>query len=337
MSCKCDTINIVNDNNVIVVSHADGRDGKSAYQQAVEGGYTGTEQEFNCSLSLLADVKQVKENLVSAIEYKGGTSNADKSFQGIAGDIREIPNFNLSGIEYLDGYKPTSALEAITNKKYIVSINNNNIKQLEGSYLFYDCNYLEEVEMNEVESIIGESIFDSCDNLKKISFNRLRNVTGASTFKYVPAYIKNFPELLNFTINMFSNIDKANRVYAPKVQNLINAFRYNRGLEWLEVGKLLSTEDIGQYTYGYENLRNITIGQDTNINLLLNSWMAALVIAEGQSGIDELNSNLYNNLLTKLYDHSNDGETRILQIGWLDYITPENIAYANAKGWTITN
>ena len=57
----------------------------------------------------------------------------------------------------------------------------------------------------------------------------------------------------------------------------------------------------------------------------------------GQSGIDELNSNLYNNLLTKLYDHSNDGETRILQIGWLDYITPENIAYANAKGWTITN
>lgn len=39
MSCKCDTINIINDNNIIVVSHADGRDGKSAYLQAVEGGY----------------------------------------------------------------------------------------------------------------------------------------------------------------------------------------------------------------------------------------------------------------------------------------------------------
>ena len=71
MSCKCDTINIVNDNNVIVVSHADGRDGKSAYQQAVEGGYTGTEQEFNCSLSLLADVAEVKKQIADAINERG--------------------------------------------------------------------------------------------------------------------------------------------------------------------------------------------------------------------------------------------------------------------------
>lgn len=81
MSCKCDTINIVNDNNVIVVSHADGRDGKSAYQQAVEGGYTGTEQEYNCSLSLLADVADGKKRIADAINTKGGNSTPDESFQ----------------------------------------------------------------------------------------------------------------------------------------------------------------------------------------------------------------------------------------------------------------
>lgn len=283
-----------------------------------------------------AEIADGKKSLVDAIEYKGGTSSAEKSLQGIAEDIKEIPNFNLGGIEYLDGYEPQNGLEAINTKKYITSINNNNIKQLEGRYLFYDCAYLEEVEMNEVESINGIGAFESCDNLNKISFNKLRTITGDRTFYSAPAYIKFFPELLNFTIDMFGGVDTPNRIYAPKVQNLINAFRYNRGLEWLEVGKLLSVSNLGQYTYDYVNLRNITIGQDTDINLPLNNWKATTVINEGQSGIEELNRNLYNNLLTKLYDHSTDGETRILRIGWLAHVTQENIDYANAKGWTLT-
>lgn len=103
----------------------------------------------------------------------------------------------------------------------------------------------------------------------------------------------------------------------------------------VEVGTLIESR-IPFYTSNTK-LRNFTIGQGTDVNLPFSKWKASNVVAEGQSGIDELNSNLYNNLLTKLYDHSNDGETRILQIGWLDYITEENIAYANAKGWTITN
>ena len=78
------------------------------------------------------------------------------------------------------------------------------------------------------------------------------------------------------------------------------------------------------------------MGEGTDANLKFEGWTATNVIAEGQSGIDELNSNLYNNLLTKLYDHSNDGQTRTLRIGWLANVTAENIAYANAKGWTLT-
>jgi hypothetical protein len=288
------------------------------------------------AIALDKEVADGKQSLVDAIEYKGGESSAEKSLQGIAEDIKEIPNFNLVGIKYLEGYEPTSALESITNKNYITSIKDNNINQLEGHYLFYKCDYLEEVEMNKVESINGDSFFSHCFNLIKISFNSLISVTGTNTFSRVPAYIKSFPNLINFTIDMFSNIEKPNRVYAPKVQHLIHAFRRNRGLEWLEVGKLLSTEDISQYAYNYENLRNITIGVGTDINLLFNSWEATNVINEGQSGIDELNENLYNNLLTKLADHSTDGQTRTLRLGWLAHVTQENIDYANSKGWTLT-
>lgn len=102
MSCGCD-IKIINEenkiivteeNNVIVVSHADGRDGKSAYQQAVEGGYTGTEQEFNCSLSLLADVAEGKKQIADAINYKGGEAEATQAFSTLAEEIKEIPNFD---------------------------------------------------------------------------------------------------------------------------------------------------------------------------------------------------------------------------------------------------
>ena len=83
-------------------------------------------------------------------------------------------------------------------------------------------------------------------------------------------------------------------------------------------------------------MRNITIGVGTDIDLPFQNWTATNVIAEGQPSIDELNSNLYNNLLTKLYDHSTDGQTRTLRLGWLAHVTQENIDYANSKGWTLT-
>lgn len=102
----------------------------------------------------------------------------------------------------------------------------------------------------------------------------------------------------------------------------------------MEFGKLIRI--VETLTNPKPNIRNITIGQDTNINLPFQNWTATNVIAEGQSGITELNSNLYNNLLTKLYDHSQDGVTRTLRLGWLAKVSAENIAYANAKGWTLT-
>ena len=292
MSCKCDTINIVNDNNVIVVSHADGRDGKSAYQQAVEGGYTGTEQEFNCSLSLLADVKQVKENLVASIEYKGGTSNADKSFQGIAQDIEDIPNFPTTGFEYISEiYRPRTLMEAYNSRIYLKSIINNTIEGISGGHTFYSCSSLQSVQLPNLVTISGINTFYSCSSLQSVQLPNLVMISGGSTF-------------------------------------------YNcSSLQSVQFGSLIRCVD--PFFNPKPNLRNITI-QDANINLPFQNWTANAVISEGQTGIDELNSNLYNNLLTKLYDHSQDGQTRTLRLGWLAYVTQENIDYANSRGWTLT-
>jgi hypothetical protein len=308
MSCGCD-IKIINEenkiivteeNNVIVVSHADGRDGKSAYQQAVEGGYTGTEQEFNCSLSLLADVAEGKQSLVDAIEYKGGTSNADKSLQGIAGDIKKIPNFDqwarLAGI--LAGEPAYDTLSGhIQNEKA------GNIKVFDDRF--------------GVVTSIRAGTFCYWDILEEIRV----------------------PSLMILRVQPIAYMSNLKRFIAPQLAEYGNLY-YDplRGTD-------LTYVEVGSLTYVYSsffvetpqmNLRNVTIGQDTDINLPFQYWYATNVVAEGQSGIDELNENLYNNLLTKLYDHSEDGETRTLRLGWLAHVTQENIDYANAKGWTLT-
>ena len=270
MSCKCDTINIVNDNNIIVVSHADGRDGKSAYQQAVEGGYTGTEQEFNCSLSLLADVAEGKKQIADAINYKGGEAEPTQAFTELAENIKDIPNFNTKGCEYIsDIYKPTTLLDAYYNRYYIKSIVD-----------------------NYVEEISGNNTFNGCASLQNVQFPSLVTISGNATFQG-----------------------------CPSLQNI-------------ELGTLIKCIDPLSNTKTY--LRNITIGQDTDVDLPFQNWTATNVINEGPSGIDELNDNLYNNLLTKLYDHSTDGQTRTLRLGWLAHVTQENIDYANSKGWTLT-
>ena len=123
-------------------------------------------------------------------------------------------------------------------------------------------------------------------------------------------------------------------IIAPNVYSIARSAYYRDDrIKNIVVGTL--TSYINQ-NYNQYYLENMTIGYGTDINLSLEYWKATYVINRGQSGINELNSNLYNNLLTKLYDHSNDGETRTLRLGWLAYVTPENITYANAKGWTLT-
>lgn len=137
MSCKCDTINIVNDNNVIVVSHADGRDGKSAYQQAVEAGYTGTEQEFNCSLSLLADVADGKKQIADAINTKGGTASAESSFSQLAEDIQTLPYAGISaeGIVQTEEFGFLKYLTTNIHNK-ITEINDSEITIIARAYAF---------------------------------------------------------------------------------------------------------------------------------------------------------------------------------------------------------
>ena len=339
MSCKCDTINIVNDNNVIVVSHADGRDGKSAYQQAVEGGYTGTEQEFNCSLSLLADVAEGKKQIADAINERGGNANPNSTFTQLAQDIEDIENFPTTGFEYISEiYRPRTLMEAYNSRIYLKSVVNNTIEEISGNSTFHNCTSLQSVQLPSLVTISGTATFQSCTSLQSVQLPSLVTISGNSTFHNCTSLQSvQLPSLVTISgTATFHNCTSLQSVQLPSLVTISgnSTFQSCTSLQNIELGTLIKCSDPFYNTK--TNLRNITIGQDTDVDLPFQNWTATSVIAEGQSGIDELNANLYNNLLTKLYDHSTDGQTRTLRLGWLAYVTQENIDYANSKGWTLT-
>lgn len=288
MSCKCDTINIVNDNNVIVVSHADGRDGKSAYQQAVEGGYTGTEQEFNCSLSLLSDVAEGKKQIADAINTKGGSASADSSFAKLAEDIKDLPIDGILtyGIKFIS--QETILQQLSTGKSF------NNIVD----------------EINDTDGLITSVSSSTSLNAKRsIKLNNVIIVQG----NYVAPILE----------------------FAMAEELLGSYFTEGEFIQELILGRLRRW--MAGFKQDLNRLRSITVGYDSDANISATfKWYATYVIAEGQSGIDELNNNLRTNLLEKLADHSTDGQTRTLRLGWLAHVTQENIDYANSKGWTLT-
>lgn len=331
----------------IVVKNADGKDGKSAFQQAVEGGYTGTEQEFNCSLSLLADVADGKKQIAAAINIKGGSSTGNESFQQLAQDIVNLDDIfitygvttNGNKIDWLKFMTTTNAearsyiteidndeitsieiQQCFTNCVNLTKIRFNNLTAINKTALsaFYGCTLLSEIECDNLLEISGQAAFGDCTSLKEINFPNLISITGANAFGQSPLKNINIPKCVRLSINgIFSTPTSLVNIVVGSLTSLhVNAF--------------------GIASNRMNVLRNFTIGVNTDIDLPLYQWVAKTVIEEGQSGIDELNENLYNNLLTKLYDHSQDGQTRTLRIGWLDYVSQANIDYATAKGWTLT-
>jgi hypothetical protein len=171
--------------------------------------------------------------------------------------------------------------------------------------------------------------------LEYVYLQNLRYINNSTNFQFTKLVDIELPELLECkNSSNFANILTLRNVIMPKVYSVgQSTFGYS-GLVNLVMGTLQTSDEI--FADGKINLRNITIGENTDVNLQFQKWIASKVILEGQSGIDELNSNLYNNLLTKLYDHSEDGQTRTLRLGWLAHVTQENIDYANSKGWTLT-
>ena len=112
-------------------------------------------------------------------------------------------------------------------------------------------------------------------------------------------------------------------------------------LERLEVGPLTGVGNtwIGNTaSYDKNQLRSLVVGQGTAINLPLQRWTATNVIAEGQSGIDELNYNIKTYIADKVADRTNDTALTItFGASLYNVLTPATIAAFTDKNWSVAS
>jgi hypothetical protein len=283
--------------------------------------------------TLVVEINEAKRVLADAINTKGGNSTPDESFQQLAEDIQTLPYAGISA----EGIVQTgefSFLDYCCNEDFndFTEIDDDTITGIT-NYAFYKKNIVK-CKMMKVTTI-GQAAFAECSFLQEIDFPSAESIHH-NAFQQCRNLIRiNLPSLEIIKDSAFQQCENIINHSYPQVYTLgASAFLNNNKCVSIEVGVVTTFNDV----LGNNNktLRNFKIGQGTDVNIQLQKWIATNVIAEGQSGIDELNNNLYNNLLTKLYDHSTDGETRTLRLGWLAHVTQENIDYANSKGWTLT-
>lgn len=291
-------------------------------------------------LSVGSEITQGKKILAEAINAIGGSASATESFQELAQDIQDTPTSGVLSNGIVQS-EPFSFLGYVCKSgAYPFSeIDDDSVTVISRGYAFSNQTRLLKVKMNALATISGDAVFQGCSSLQEINLPNLTTISGGAVFLDCSSLQEvNMPNLTTISgSNVFSGTENLQYAIFPKLTHVSGntLFYYGFGLISIEFGTLTRLSS-PFYASLVANLRNITIGQDTDVNLPFQGWVAINVINEGQSGIDELNTNLYSNLLTKLYDHSQDGETRTLRIGWLAKVTADNIAYANNKGWTLT-
>ena len=84
------------------------------------------------------------------------------------------------------------------------------------------------------------------------------------------------------------------------------------------------------------NLRLVSVGQDTDVALPMAGWTATNVIAEGQTGIDELNYNIKTYLAERLKDNSG-GTAKTITFGTALYnvLTADTLQAFYDKNWNV--
>ena len=191
--------------------------------------------------------------------------------------------------------------------------------------------------------------FENCTNLFKVRLNALTNRPGTSSYgtKWFQGCI-NLEEvyLPLFTGSMGSdvctNCPSLKKYIAPQQTNLpLRAFYGGAGfvskIEWIELGQVTTINNY--WVYGSANyLRKLIVGQGTEINLTLGAWAATDVIAEGQSGIDELNYNIKTYLADRVADRTGDSALTItFGASLYNVLTADTIAAFTAKNWNVAS
>ena len=288
--------------------------------------------------AIASEIAGGKAAIASAINAKGGTADPLASFQQLADDV---VNLNDSFITY--GVEVTEKIHWLkficepspVPRLPLTAIDDDVVTTISQPNCFQNCTALERVKMTALTIISGTSAFLNCTALQEVNIPSLTALNAKGAFENCTALQEvNIPSLTAISGNSaFQNCAALQEVNIPSLTAIsgVNVFYSCNALRNVIFGKLATLAD--PFVGSKPSLRNITIGQDTNINLPFQNWTATNVIAEGQSGIDELNSNIMTNLVPNLY--LNGGKTLRLGAALYDVLTTATKDAITDRGWTL--
>ena len=274
---------------------------------------------------LITEVKTGKQLIAQAITDKGIQASADESLSELAEKVSEI-NWNPNvGLVWDEGYKPRNVLDVFNYAPHLIEINVDSFLNIESGYLTPFIN-LEKITLHS--SIISNGVFNVhylVDWSTKLKFVNLLNIIEISITTGSGAAIATDVEL---------NCPKVTRVNSGSGYIGLDRHYVYKSMVFgtLELFNVNANTQQQQY-----RLRNITVGENTDITLNFSMfWDARDVIAEGQSGVDELNLNIQNNLVANLKDNTGlTAKTVTFVQGLRNILTTETEQMFANKNWNI--
>lgn len=178
------------------MSHGEGKDGKSAYQYAVEGGYTGTEEDFAAKLAAEKFANPY------ALTFKGAVAG---SYDGSAPLEVTIPS---------GGGDVWELIQDVTTEELVYSISFENLKLKKARIDIYS-----KQETTNDTSITGDQRISFIVNNEKVFYN-LNSLSSADAFETCAIYLDITSGRL-FGDAILIKSPSSNYIYYPNNTNII--------------------------------------------------------------------------------------------------------------------
>ena len=152
-----------------------GTNGKSAYQSAVDGGYTGTETNFNTDLAEVSE----KAPLTIIREYSNGVL-VGKVGQTVGALVNANGTFDVVGVSW-SGNTPTVAslpTASFGNTSYIGKSNSSHIQLDNKTLSFYDTNQYPYFVIKDITDDYGQATITETINVFRMSNITPTGLTG---------------------------------------------------------------------------------------------------------------------------------------------------------------